>query len=202
METSKDQSSFVATLPVIVADRITLRQWTLKDAPEVDIHFSDEDVVKMTGSKPFPYLPNTAFGSIASRHGKYLRGLCYDFAIIENSSKAIIGGCGVFKRTSNAPFELGYWIGKTHWGKGFASEAGHLVMDWATKTLNLDFIVAGHFKDNPASGRILEKLGFGRVGDKNETVPMFSLARGEKFPGFVYIWPASKAAITPISALH
>ncbi|ACT57869.1 GNAT family N-acetyltransferase [Hirschia baltica] len=202
MKKSQEQSSFVATLPVMETERLILREWSLKDAPEVDTHFSDEDVVKMTGSKPFPYLPNTAYGSIATRHGRYLRGMCYDFAIVDPTTKAIIGGCGVFKRTPDAPFELGYWIGKAYWGKGIASEAAKCVMDWAKQALNPDMIVAGHFADNPASGRILDKLGFGRVGGIDETIPMYSLARGTTAPGYTYIWPAQKAAITPLSALH
>jgi len=202
MAENPKQRQTVPKLSVLNTERLLLRAWTLEDAPAVDKAFADEDVVKMTGSKPYPYLPNTAFGSIAARTGKYLRGEMFDFAITDKTTNELVGGVGVFKRQSKSPYELGYWLAKPHWGKGYATEAAKKLMEWATQTLNADMIVAGHFEDNPASGRILYKLGFEQVGGPKETIPMYSLARGGRFPGYVYIWPAEKAATTPLSALH
>ncbi|MFC7292135.1 GNAT family N-acetyltransferase [Hirschia litorea] len=202
METRDDTSRRITTLPVLETAQLTLRPWKLDDGPAIDAHFSNYEVAKMTGSKPYPYLPNSGFGVIASQHGKFLRGLCYEFALICKDTQEIAGGCGIFKRKPTSHYELGYWLGQKHWGKGLATEAGNAVLDWAKAALDADTFVAGHFADNPASGRVLTKLGFARVGKENETKPMFSLARGGRSPGLVYIWPASKAATTPLSALH
>ncbi len=202
METRDDTPSRISALPVLETEHLSLRPWKLDDGPAIDAHFNNYDVAKMTGSKPYPYLPNSGFGVIASQRGKFLRGLCYEFALISKDTNAVAGGCGVFKRKPTSNFELGYWLGAEYWGKGFATEAGLAVLDWAKTALDVDTFVAGHFADNPASGRVLTKLGFGRVGNEDDTVPMFSLARGNRSPGLVYIWPASKAATTPLSALH
>ncbi len=198
----QQQLNSVSELPVMHSDRLTLRAWTLNDAPEMDALFSDIDVVKMTGSKPYPYFPKSSFGAIATRFGKYLRKEMFDFAVTKSQTGTLIGGCGVFKRKPNSPLELGFWLGKPYWGKGYATEAAKQVMAWAQTALKADMIVAGHFEDNPVSGRILYKLGFEQIGGHKETVPMYSLARGGRFPGYVYIWPAEKAATTTLSALH
>jgi RimJ/RimL family protein N-acetyltransferase len=59
---------------------------------------------------------------------------------------------------------LGYWIGRSHWGRGYATEAVAALADYAFRTYPQDRIGAGVFEDNPASRRVLEKLGFSRAG--------------------------------------
>jgi len=85
----------------------------------------------------------------------------------------IIGSCGLGRRPSGA-VELGYWIGRAHWGKGFATEASRALIEIA-RTLKLPRLEASHFLDNPASGRVLEKLGFRPTGLSAER---YSCARG------------------------
>jgi RimJ/RimL family protein N-acetyltransferase len=85
----------------------------------------------------------------------------------------IIGSCGLGRRPSGA-VELGYWIGRAHWGKGFATEASRALIEIA-RTLKLSRLEASHFLDNPASGRVLEKLGFKPTGLSAER---YSCARG------------------------
>jgi RimJ/RimL family protein N-acetyltransferase len=60
--------------------------------------------------------------------------------------------------------ELGYWIARPYWGQGFATEAGRALLANARDTLRLKRLDAGHFLDNPASGRVLAKLGFKPTG--------------------------------------
>ena len=72
--------------------------------------------------------------------------------------------------------ELGYWIMRANWGRGFATEACSALIDIA-RTLGLSRLEAGHFIDNPASGRVLEKLGFEPLGI---IAPRMSCARGEE----------------------
>ena len=70
----------------------------------------------------------------------------------------------------------GYWFGRPYWGKGFATEALQALTSAAR---SLGALEAGHFVDNPASGRVLSKGGFGYTG---ETKPLFSMARGASVP--------------------
>ena len=85
----------------------------------------------------------------------------------------LVGGAG-FGRKPGGGVEIGYWIARAHWGNGYALEAGRQLIEIA-RTMGLPRLEAGHFVDNPASGRVLEKLGFHPTG---RTVPRHSCARG------------------------
>ena len=78
-----------------------------------------------------------------------------------DSAPRLIGACGLGKHNGEA--ELGYWIARPYWGLGFASEAGCAVMKIA-QAVGHRKLVSGHFIDNPASGRVLQKLGFRSTG--------------------------------------
>jgi [ribosomal protein S5]-alanine N-acetyltransferase len=70
---------------------------------------------------------------------------------------------------------LGYWLDRSEWGRGYAYEAACAVVRFAREDAGLRKLTAGHSYDNPASGRILRKLGFRLV----DAVPRFSRSRGE-----------------------
>ena len=70
---------------------------------------------------------------------------------------------------------LGYWLDWAAWGRGYAFEAARAVTHFAFEDVGLSSLKAGHADDNPASGRILTKLGFTLV----DTVQSFSRPRGE-----------------------
>jgi RimJ/RimL family protein N-acetyltransferase len=70
------------------------------------------------------------------------------------------GSVGLDDTGKGTHFELGYWLGKPYWGRGYVSEAAAAVVEYAFGWLNQPALVAGYFVDNPASGRVLEKLGF------------------------------------------
>ncbi len=75
--------------------------------------------------------------------------------------------------------ELGYWVDRPYWGLGYATEAGRAVVEMAFEGLRLESLDAGHYLDNPASARVLAKLGFrptGRIAD------LHSEARGRAAP--------------------
>ena len=89
----------------------------------------------------------------------------------------LAGTCGLGRRPSGA-VELGYWIARDHWGRGLATEASRALVDIA-RMLGLKMLEGAHFTDNPASGRVLEKLGFEASGI---IAPRFSCARGHDYP--------------------
>ena len=77
---------------------------------------------------------------------------------------------------------MGYWVARQHWGKGFATEASRALIEIA-KALKLPRIEASHFQDNPASGRVLEKLGFVATG---MSAARYSCARGGEAMARIY----------------
>ena len=89
----------------------------------------------------------------------------------------LVGACGLGRRPSGS-VELGYWIAKPFWGRGYATEACSALVDIA-RILGLPSLEGSHFIDNPPSARVLEKLGFEALGI---VAPRMSCARGEEVP--------------------
>jgi RimJ/RimL family protein N-acetyltransferase len=141
-------------------DRLLLRPGWAEDAPALARAIADEAIVRNLSTAPWPYGVAEAEAFLAAPRDPVLPS----FLITERTAGAprIIGACGLGRRPSGA-VELGYWIARAHWGQGFATEAGMALTDIA-RTLGLVLLEASHFADNPASGRVLEKLGFVATG--------------------------------------
>jgi RimJ/RimL family protein N-acetyltransferase len=152
-------------------ERLLLRPGWGEDAPALARAIADEQVVRNLATAPWPYAIEDAEAFLASPRDPVMPS----FLITERTDgdPVIVGACGLGRRPSGA-VELGYWIGRAHWGKGFATEAGRALIDIA-RTLKLPRLEASHFLDNPASGRVLEKLGFVATG---LSASRYSCARG------------------------
>ena len=152
-------------------ERLLLRPGWAEDAPALARAIADEQVVRNLATAPWPYAIEDAEAFLASPRDPVMPS----FLITERThgDPIIVGACGLGRRPSGA-VELGYWIGRAHWGKGFATEAGRALIDIA-RTLKLPRLEASHFLDNPASGRVLEKLGFVATG---LSASRYSCARG------------------------
>ena len=81
----------------------------------------------------------------------------------------VIGSIGFGRRDPLGDPEFGYWIARSHWGNGYATEAGRAVSEIA-RALGYRRLAAGHYVDNPASGRVLRKIGFRPTGEIRPTV--------------------------------
>jgi RimJ/RimL family protein N-acetyltransferase len=132
---------------------------------------ADEQIVRNLATAPWPYALKDAEAFLASPRDPVMPS----FLITERTAGAprIVGSCGLGRRPSGA-VEMGYWIARPYWGQGFATEAAHALIDIA-RTLKLPRLEASHFVDNPASGRVLEKLGFVPTG---LSATRYSCARG------------------------
>ncbi len=156
-------------------ERLLLRPGFPEDAPALAAALADRAVVRNLAVVPWPYTLRDAEAFLASPRDPVLPS----FLIFERTSGApqLIGACGLARRPSGA-VEMGYWIGRPFWGRGFATEACSALIDIAA-TLGLTRLEASHFLDNPASARVLEKLGFAPVGI---VAPRMSCARGGEVP--------------------
>lgn len=155
-------------------DRLLLRPGFIEDAGELTAAIGDEAVARNLSSLPWPYRPQDAADFLALPEEPLLPRLL----ILKRTmgTPRIIGGIGIHRRDGEGcgALELGYWIARAHWGRGFATEAGRAVMQIA-RTNRLPSLCAAHFIDNPASANVLRKLGFRSTG---RTATRISAARG------------------------
>jgi len=159
--------------------RLTLRPGWPEDAPALTQAIAHEAVVGNLSRAPWPYSLDDAREFLARpRAADDAR-----FVILshEGAYPRIIGTIGAWFEED--AYELGYWLTPSAWGRGYATEAGQVVVQMARHALGVKHIRAGHFIDNPASGRVLTKLGFRPTG---AVVPRFSLARGAEVPCAVF----------------
>jgi RimJ/RimL family protein N-acetyltransferase len=155
--------------------RLLLRPGFPEDAPALAMALADRAVVRNLAVVPWPYTLRDAEAFLASARDPILPS----FLVFERTAGAprLVGSCGLGRRPSGA-VELGYWIARSEWGRGLATEACRALIDIA-RTLGLETVEGSHFVDNPASGRVLEKLGFEPVGI---VAPRLSCARGKEVP--------------------
>jgi len=74
-------------------------------------------------------------------------------------------GCVGYRAHDKAHAEMGYWIGKPYWGLGYATEAARAIILHAFQKEAFGYLTVGHFRENPASARVIAKLGFERSGE-------------------------------------
>lgn len=158
--------------------RLMLRPGWIEDAPELARAMGHHEVVRNLSRAPWPYTLGDA-ESFLSRPAN--AGVNFLICALEDGVSRIVGSVG-YGRLGNEPAELGYWITPDAWGRGYATEAGRAVIDIA-RTMGVERLSAGHFADNPASGRVLRKLGFHATG---RTVPRYSRGRGGEAPCVEY----------------
>ena len=157
-------------------ERLLLRPGWGEDAPALHKAISDERIVRSLASAPWPYSLADAEAFLATERDPAASGLLI-FRRTDGAPEFV--GCAGFGRRPSGTIEFGYWIARRHWGKGYATEAGRALVANARHSLRIGKLTAGHFLDNPASGRVLEKIGFRPTGI---VAPRFSVGRGAEAP--------------------
>jgi len=173
----------------IQTKRLTLRRTRNSDAKIMAKRINDPDILRMTATLPMPYFPLVAEFWLLQARANWRQGKSYAYAITDEDDN-MMGVVDLFKNDQN-DWEIGYWLGKEFWGKAYMPEAAKSLLKEGFRVFDMPYIDAGYFKDNPASGRVLEKLGF---IDKKEPSRLFSVARGECFEGIELRLPRNTAA--------
>ncbi|HEX4181078.1 MAG TPA: GNAT family N-acetyltransferase [Caulobacteraceae bacterium] len=176
--------------PRIETRRLVLRAPEARDAERITVLAGDLGVARMTTSMPHPFHRHHA-DAFLSRVQALDPAREAVFAI-EFEDEGLIGVIG-FHPTPiaggagrSAP-EVGYWLGRLYWGRGLATEAAAGALTWAKTAWRRRMVVSGHFADNPASGRVLEKAGFLYTG---EIQPRHCQARGGRADTRMMVWLA------------
>lgn len=160
--------------------RLTLRPGWIEDAPALTRAVAHECVAMKLARLPWPYdlVDAETFLTMPVARDE---ARCLVFAHDMGAEPTLIGGCGI-SRDDGQP-NLGYWLIPDAWGRGYATEAGRAMLGIARWGLGHRQLAAHHHLDNPASGRVLRKLGFVATGVRE---PRSSRARGEAVPSASY----------------
>ncbi len=152
------------------SERLLLRPIWPEDWQGIKAGIADLEVLRNLASAPHPYTDadarQFASRSIPAMHPRFL--------ITCPETCAVVGTIGL-DASDQSDGEVGYWIARPYWGRGYATEAGRAVVAMA-RTLGFRRITAAHFVDNPASGAVLRKIGFVSTGTQRM---QHSLGRGE-----------------------
>lgn len=149
------------TAPTLQTERLVLRPFTLADAPDVQRLTDNPDVASTTYEIEHLYKDGMAEELIQWYNQLYEKGEGIYFAITFRTDGTLIGTVGLRLRT-HLPYKdasLNYWIGKSYWNCGYCTEAAKVVVPYGFREYDIELIFAEHFKRNPASGRVMEKIG-------------------------------------------
>ena len=152
----------------ILTERLRLRPFQMADAPEVARLCNNYNLSKGTLSLPYPYPVAAARGWIAAQPENFDLERCFEFAITDRGSGALYGCVSLTNHSAHRNGELGYWVGEEYWGRGIATEAAGALTRWAFETRGYHRIYARHFASNPASGRVMEKIGMTCEGTQKQ----------------------------------
>ncbi|MDR2234597.1 MAG: GNAT family N-acetyltransferase [Chryseobacterium sp.] len=143
--------------PVIETERLILSRLKEEDLDAVTEYLQDRIYSDLTSNIPFPYARKDAEFWLKMSDDAFNGNTGYTFAI-RNKQGQIMGAIGLHDRDDDKA-ELGYWMGKPFWNKGYVTEAAKALIEFGFRELQVHKIYATYFLHNPASGRIMEKIG-------------------------------------------
>ncbi len=170
------------------SERLFLRPAWPEDWQGIWRGLADEGVVRNLATAPWPY---------RKEHARAFLSLPHDpdhpnFLLTEPHDRGAIIGCAGLGQC-DGKVQLGYWIARPYWGQGYATEAAKAVLEMA-RMLGHERIIASHYLDNPASGKVLRKAGFQPTG---RVEPHHCLARDSKVDAAIYVRDLAEDMQTP-----
>jgi len=156
--------------PLIRTARLVLRSFKLTDAPEIQRLAGDRAVASMMLTMPNPYEDGAVTRWIINQKEDLKLGLAVNFAIVHRNNNCLMGAIGLAIHKDFERAMLTYWLGKPYWGCGYCTEAAQAVLRYGFEDLELNRIYGHHFKRNPASGRVMQKIGMSYEGCQRQHV--------------------------------
>lgn len=181
--------------PVLTTGRLRLRPFTLADAPEVQRLAGEREIAATTAFIPHPYPDGAAEAWIETHSGRFARSEGVVFAITQRAGGALLGAVSLEINAGMQRAELGYWIGRPYWGQGYCTEAAAAVARFALADFGLRRVFAYHFSSNPASGRVMRKIGMLHEG----TLRRHTIKWGEVLDLEVYGILAGEPVLAPLA---
>lgn len=172
--------------PTLRTARLTLRPFALSDSEDIKRLAGDRAIADTTLAIPHPYEDGMADEWIATHQPAFEAGKQATFAVLLRDNNALIGVMALeditvqFERA-----ELGYWIAKEHWNHGYCTEAGRAALKYGFTELQLNRICSNHLTRNPASGRVMQKLGMKHEGTGRQHAKKWGVFEDLEFYGIL-----------------
>jgi RimJ/RimL family protein N-acetyltransferase len=162
---------------ILQTRRLILRPPRARDIGRFLPLIRDFDIAKNLSGVPHPYTEDDACDFMIKASVGWMTETGFAFSVRRKTDEEFIGICGV---RPAAGWELGYWVGKPYWGRGYATEMAARMLAFGFDEKGAERITAAWFHDNGASGRVLEKVGFRPAGLETRSC----LARGYDVPAY------------------
>lgn len=179
----------MAHLP-LETERLLLRPYMREDTAEVARLLNDTEMARFLMVIPHPFVEFDARTLVKAAWRRLTGGRGFDLLItVKGDSGGPVGSVGVGLHDERRRGELGFWIGREYWGRGYASEAARRMVSFATETLCVPRLTGTVAADNAASLAVLGRLGFVETGRGEKRVPstgemreviFFELQAGER----------------------
>lgn len=168
-------------LPVLTSERLILRPFLLSDGQRVQKLAGAKEVAATTLNIPHPYKDGLAEEWIHGHQENFNNDKSCTLAICLRDDNVLIGAIGLIIYRSDNKGSLGYWLGKDYWNNGYCTEAARTIVKYGFEQLDLHKIFATHLNHNPASGKVMQKLGM-----KQEGVLRHHTKKWDKYCDLVY----------------
>lgn len=156
--------AYVPEKLMITTERLVLRLFQTSDAETVVKLCNNYNIYKSTMYLPFPYSLDDALSWIEFHYDNLIEDFSYEFAVTNKETGELYGAIGLSNKKDFNQGELAYWIGEPYWGKGYATEAAQAILQFAFEEKKLHKVFARYFSSNPASGKVMEKIGMKQEG--------------------------------------
>jgi RimJ/RimL family protein N-acetyltransferase len=157
-------------IPTLETERLVLRAFGLNDAAEVQRLAGDMAIADTTLNIPHPYEDGMAEEWISKHQDTFVKEQGVTLAVTRKSDGSLVGAISLMRSAKSHQAELGFWIGKPYWNHGFCTEEGQAILQYAFTERALLRIHACHITRNPASGRVMAKLGMLHEGVRRKHV--------------------------------
>jgi len=186
MNTETDSAN---EIPTLRTERLILRAFAVEDAPTVQRLAGAREIADTTLNIPHPYEDGVAEKWIAGHQERYRQNQGLTLAITLAEGNLLIGAISLISFSDQHQHaELGYWVGRQWWRAGYCTEAAREVVRFGLEQLGLNRIVGQHLARNPASGRVMQKIGMKHEGtlrqhvrkwDKFEDLECYGILKSE-----------------------
>ena len=165
----------------ITTKRLVLRLLQKSDAEAVTRLCNNYNIYNNTLYLPYPYSLEDALSWIEHHLDNFNANKSYEFAITNKDSGELYGAIALSNNQRFHNGEIAYWIGEEYWGNGYATEAAQAILQFAFNEKNYHKVYARYFRSNPASGRVMEKLGM-----KKEGILIDHIKKDDRYEDLIY----------------